>query len=332
MKRRWIGILVVTTVVGCQSSSPAYDPFAGYGATRVPPPATGSIGRNGYAQPAGMVPVAPQNFPAVAPTAPTLREVPNLSPTTNPGVSYTPAAPAPQFAATNTSSTPGEDRLVWLTPAGTPSNAGSYPMNSLNAPPTSPYSQASYNQPALTAQTTTPLPAQVTPPGYTQQPGYAPPAPAYVPSPQMPYASQPLYGQPSYSQPTYSQPTYSQPTYSQPVYSAPAVVNPLAPRNAPPAGFRPVSSTTSVGERSYVSQAVATVPVTEIARGGATSVAGPSSWESDCNCGPAVDMISGAGSLQPIPYGAHGMTIHAVPGYRVVGESRVAQAGWQARR
>ncbi|MCA9262541.1 MAG: hypothetical protein KDA60_01785 [Planctomycetales bacterium] len=208
----WVAC-VVLVAAGCQSPTPTFDPFAGYGNTRVPPPSTGSIGQApGYFQqprttvpipPAGTLPPStpiPPPMMAPLPGAQSSYEAPVPLPATSPDYRGETAQPrwnqvesaVPlQSASRNASRADNSvrrnrqlqlaDDLQWRSPVGASGSVirqatATSPVTNPLAPLTDPV----YVAPATTAP---PAPASLR---FTQPPASLPPAqtPRYLPAPQ----------------------------------------------------------------------------------------------------------------------------------------------------
>jgi len=108
---KWQSILLILSAslaAGCQSQPPAFDPYIGYGAPTVAPPATGSYGRpdtyyqggtpqaNPQAQPAGSAAViGPQNSQVIGSGVALASAQANIPANTQQGINWRPAGSAP---------------------------------------------------------------------------------------------------------------------------------------------------------------------------------------------------------------------------------------------
>jgi|GEM_PF-7037544 len=137
MERPLAVLFLVAGLLGCRASTPAADPFSTYGSTRIPPPATGTIGSpDPYFQPGqpGPVPPAGSSSPLLGPR-PSLGTTGSQSPTAQPtsAVAWAPERaeqPAPALLASTSA-----DPLPTSSPLSLPPATSSPPASQALAVP-----------------------------------------------------------------------------------------------------------------------------------------------------------------------------------------------------
>ncbi|QDU95042.1 hypothetical protein [Lignipirellula cremea] len=191
-----LAVFATCLLLGCKAPTPEFNPFAGYGSPRVPPPATGAYGRPDAYYPGG------QTAPAAVPQG-TTSIGPLNSQVVGSGVALASAETGPQWR-----------------PAGVVQPAMHTAPVSPNAPGVNyatqpaafsvPGGSTSLNLSGMHVNDATQMTSANAPPASNQRIIQFNQAPTQSP-----------YGQQQYAPPQYVQPQYAQPQYLQPGYATP---------------------------------------------------------------------------------------------------------------